>query len=440
LKDQDKMSQSDIAVAVRGLSKSYTIAHNQEKHSTLAETVLQRLKNPLKREQTETFWALKEVSFDIKKGDVVGIIGRNGAGKSTLLKVLSRITEPTKGEVQLYGRVGSLLEVGTGFHPELTGRENVYLNGAILGMSKGEIRKQFDAIVDFAAVEKFLDTPVKRYSSGMYVRLAFGVAAHLRSEILIVDEVLAVGDGEFQQKCLGKMKDVSSDGRTVLFVSHNMAVVQKLCQRAIFFRDGRVTMDGNAFSVVEEYQRTDEITSLMLNRTVPLKKMKRWGGSGRARFTSLRLFNPLLLEDSIERPVRQGDIGIELMIEGQVEGVKGVGVQITDQYDRKIINCNTLELEDNLKLTQGARIRLIVRDVRLRPACYKLGLWIGEGEEVHTDVITDDLKLEILPPQGRKWVSKHDGTYECPFECEIVENRIRDDLDKEVHAFAHKNS
>src|SRR5271168_2534792 len=210
------MPPGDIAISVRGLSKAYKINHDDEKHITLAETILSRLKNPLRRPRFETFWALKDVNFEIQKGDIVGIIGRNGAGKSTLLKVLSRITEPTSGEVDIYGRVGSLLEVGTGFHPELTGRENVYLNGAILGMTKGEIRKQFDAIVDFAGVEKFLDTPVKRYSSGMYVRLAFGVAAHLQSEILVVDEVLAVGDAEFQRKCLGKMKDVASGGRTVL--------------------------------------------------------------------------------------------------------------------------------------------------------------------------------------------------------------------------------
>src|SRR3954469_1003271 len=209
------MANSDIAVSVRGLSKAYTIAHEREKHVTLAEQMLSRLRRPFRRPQRETFWALKDVEFDIKKGDVVGIIGRNGAGKSTLLKILSRITEPTTGQIDLYGRVGSLLEVGTGFHPELTGRENIFLNGAILGMSRAEVRKQFDAIVDFSGVEQFLDTPVKRYSSGMYVRLAFAVAAHLETEILIIDEVLAVGDNEFQQKCMGKMKDVAGTGRTV---------------------------------------------------------------------------------------------------------------------------------------------------------------------------------------------------------------------------------
>jgi lipopolysaccharide transport system ATP-binding protein len=253
------MSYSDLALSVRELSKSYTIAHQAtQKESTLAETVLQRLKRPFARSTKETFWALKDVSFDVKKGEVVGIIGRNGAGKSTLLKVLSRITEPTEGQIDLFGRVGSLLEVGTGFHPELTGRENVFLNGAILGMTRAEIRRQFDAIIDFAGVEKFLDTPVKRYSSGMYVRLAFAVAAHLRSEILIVDEVLAVGDAEFQKKCLGKMQDVAHDGRTVLFVSHNMAAVRGLCRSALWLVAGAVHHAGASTETVDAYTRDCE--------------------------------------------------------------------------------------------------------------------------------------------------------------------------------------
>jgi len=249
---------NDIAVSVRGLSKAYTISHDQEKHITLAETMLARLKNPLRRPKTETFWALKDIDFDIKRGDVVGIIGRNGAGKSTLLKILSRITEPTTGQIDLYGRVGSLLEVGTGFHPELTGRENVFLNGAILGMSKNEIKKQFDAIVDFAGVEKFLDTPVKRYSSGMYVRLAFAVAAHLNPEILIVDEVLAVGDTEFQKKCLGKMKEVGAEGRTVLFVSHNMAAIEALATSCMLLEKGNIAEYGLTRKVIDCYLHHSE--------------------------------------------------------------------------------------------------------------------------------------------------------------------------------------
>ncbi len=217
---------------------------------------MQTLRHPLRRQEKETFWALKDINFDIKKGDVVGIIGRNGAGKSTLLKVLSRITEPTTGEIRLYGRVGSLLEVGTGFHPELTGRENIYLNGAILGMRRREIDRHFDEIVDFAGVEKFLDTPVKRYSSGMYVRLAFAVAAHLNPEILIVDEVLSVGDAEFQKKCLGKMGEVAKAGRTVLLVSHNMAAVRQLCKYSILIVNGSIEAYDNSFDVVNTYFNT----------------------------------------------------------------------------------------------------------------------------------------------------------------------------------------
>jgi lipopolysaccharide transport system ATP-binding protein len=249
---------SDIAVSVRHVSKSYTISHDGEKPRTLVEAGFRWLKNPLRRSTKETFWALNDVSFDIKKGDVVGIIGRNGAGKSTLLKILSRITEPTAGEIHVFGRVGSLLEVGTGFHPDLTGRENVFLNGAILGMTKAEIRRQFDAIVDFAGVEKFLDTPVKRYSSGMYVRLAFAVAAHLKSDILIVDEVLAVGDAEFQRKCMAKIKGVAEEGRTVLFVSHSITAVQNLCNQAILLVTGRVAIAGNVPGVVEAYRAAGE--------------------------------------------------------------------------------------------------------------------------------------------------------------------------------------
>ncbi len=250
-------SRKELAVSVRGLSKAYTIAHEQEKQSTLAETLLQRARHPFRSSQSETFWALKDVSFDIHQGDVVGFIGRNGAGKSTLLKILSRITEPTSGEIKLYGRVGSLLEVGTGFHPELTGRENIFLNGAILGMPKSEIRSQFDAIVAFSGVESFLDTPVKRYSSGMYVRLAFAVAAHLNPEILIIDEVLAVGDAEFQSKCLGKMKEVAKGGRTVLFVSHNMNAVSQLCNRAVLLNKGQVQVAGELDRVISAYYRNN---------------------------------------------------------------------------------------------------------------------------------------------------------------------------------------
>lgn len=245
---------TDLAIRIENLSKSYAIAHDRGARATnLREAMGQRLRKPFARSTSETFWALRGIDLDIKRGEVVGVIGRNGAGKSTLLKILSRITEPTTGRIELYGRVGSLLEVGTGFHPELTGRENIYLNGAILGMRKSEITRQFDAIVDFAEVEKFLDTPVKRYSSGMYVRLAFAVAAHLNPEILIVDEVLAVGDAEFQKKCLGKMKHVAGDGRSVIYVSHQIETVRRLCSRALLLNQGQVELDGAVDNVVDTY-------------------------------------------------------------------------------------------------------------------------------------------------------------------------------------------
>jgi len=253
---------TDIAIQAEGLGKLYRIGRAR-RTNTLRDTITQtiagpfrRNRNPLAPADDETFWALKDVSFEVKRGEVMGIIGRNGAGKSTLLKILSRITEPTEGEARIYGRVGSLLEVGTGFHPELTGRENVFLNGAILGMKRGEIARKFDEIVAFSEIEKFIDTPVKHYSSGMYMRLAFAVAAHLEPEILIVDEVLAVGDAEFQKKCMGKMREVGSQSRTVLFVSHNMAAVQTLCDRVVMLMAGHLAEDGHPEHVVGRYLAT----------------------------------------------------------------------------------------------------------------------------------------------------------------------------------------
>ena len=252
---------SNPAIKVEGLGKEYIIGGAEFMATTFREMLTDAFTAPFKRfsklsgraSEAERFWALKDVSFDIQQGEVVGIIGRNGAGKSTLLKILCRITAPTRGRIELEGRVASLLEVGTGFHPELTGRENIYLNGAILGMKQAEIKRKFDEIVDFAEIEKFLDTPVKRYSSGMYVRLAFAVAAHLEPEILLVDEVLAVGDIAFQKKCLGKMESVAEEGRTVMFVSHNLPMVRTLCQKGIFLDKGCVIIKGEMEEVIHNY-------------------------------------------------------------------------------------------------------------------------------------------------------------------------------------------
>ena len=254
---------TDFAIHVTHLGKQYRIGASPDRYNTLRDSIVGALKSPIRRirqgilpgtsDERHTIWALKDVSFDVQQGQVLGVIGRNGAGKSTLLKILSRVTEPSAGEVQIRGRVGSLLEVGTGFHPELTGRENTYLNGAILGMPRIEIDRKFDEIVDFSGVEKFIDTPVKRYSSGMYLRLAFAVAAHLEPEILVVDEVLAVGDAEFQRKCLGKMSDVAQEGRTVLFVSHNMSAILRLTEEAIVLDRGKLVKRAPAIEAVDYY-------------------------------------------------------------------------------------------------------------------------------------------------------------------------------------------
>lgn len=248
----------NIAIKVSNVSKKYTIG--KQKDSSLKSSLAGIFQSA--ETKGDEFWALKDVSFEINKGDVIGIIGKNGAGKSTLLKILSQITKPTEGRIEINGRVASLLEVGTGFHPELTGRENIYLNGTILGMTRKEVKAKFDEIVAFSGVEKFIDTPVKHYSSGMYVRLAFAVAAHLEPEILIIDEVLAVGDAEFQKKCLGKMKQVAGEGRTVIFVSHNMEAVKNLCEKAIFMEHGSVILDGKPVEIIEKYLERQSTVSL----------------------------------------------------------------------------------------------------------------------------------------------------------------------------------
>ncbi|HID52102.1 MAG TPA: ABC transporter ATP-binding protein [Anaerolineae bacterium] len=263
-----------LAIKAENIGKQYHIAKEKRKYTTLRDVLADKTKAPFRRarnllrgqatgaaELDEVFWALRDIDFEVKQGEVVGLIGRNGAGKSTLLKLLSRITEPTEGVIRLRGRVGSLLEVGTGFHQELTGRENVYLNGAILGMQREEITRQFEAIVAFAEVEKFIDTPVKHYSSGMRVRLAFAVAAHLNPEILLVDEVLAVGDARFQRKCLNQMQSVGQSGRTVIFVSHNMSTITRLCERTILLEDGRIVADGPAHQIVAQYMASGSGTS-----------------------------------------------------------------------------------------------------------------------------------------------------------------------------------
>ena len=283
----DRMSE--VAIQLHSLGKEYRLGA-AARYRTLRESVAEAVRAPLERLRgkpalrADRFWALRDVSFDVNQGEVIGIIGRNGAGKSTLLRVLSRVTEPSAGYADVYGRVGSLLEVGTGFHNELTGRDNIYMSGSILGMRREEIRRKFDEIVAFSECERFLDTPVKRYSSGMYMRLAFAVAAHLEPEILVVDEVLAVGDAAFQKKCLGKMQDVAGRGRTVLFVSHNMAAVEALCGRAILLEQGCVAAQGPTVQVIRRYLRAGEELS-----RAPLSERSDRKGDGGARVTAVRI-------------------------------------------------------------------------------------------------------------------------------------------------------
>jgi lipopolysaccharide transport system ATP-binding protein len=323
----------DTAIRVESLSKLYHIGVAQARHDTLRDALVDGLRAFLGRMRRDgsssdgledTIWALKDVSFEVKRGEVIGIIGRNGAGKSTLLKILSRITEPTEGRAVIRGRVGSLLEVGTGFHPELTGRENIYLNGAILGMRKTEIEHKFDEIVAFAEIERFLETPVKRYSSGMYVRLAFAVAAHLEPEILLVDEVLAVGDAAFQKKCLGKMEDVAMEGRTVLFVSHNMVAIQSLCSQAMWLNEGRIVETGQASHVVSNYLGTfastlmteqvwDDIDMAPGNKMVRLHRVRvRPENDGSAAMITMQ--TPFVVEVEFWNLVRDARLHVTLHI------------------------------------------------------------------------------------------------------------------------------
>ena len=303
-------------IKIKGISKKYNIAHQRGGYVALRDVLTNVFKNPFrfakdKAKKTiglgtkEEFWALKDINFEVNKGEIIGIIGRNGAGKSTLLKILSKITPPTEGEIYLNGRVGSLLEVGTGFHPELTGRENIFLNGAILGMTRQEIAKKFDQIVEFSGVEKFLDTPVKYYSSGMYVRLAFSVAAHMEPDILIVDEVLAVGDAEFQKKCLGKMEEVTKqEGRTILFVSHNMDAIQNLCQRCILLNSGKIQAIG----------QTDEVVKTYLGNRNSARQTEWMGNAGDGSVRLLRTWVKSLDEKNVFHTAADIEVGIEVNI------------------------------------------------------------------------------------------------------------------------------
>lgn len=395
----------NTAIKVEGLAKSYRIARalGRQPYRTLQEEVIELPKTLWKRalgrsDAMETFWALEDVSFEVKEGEVVGIIGRNGAGKSTLLKILSRITEPTRGRAEIFGRVGALLEVGTGFHAELTGRENIFLSGAILGMRKSEIARQFDAIVDFAEVEQFIDTPTKRYSSGMYTRLAFAVAAHLEPEILLVDEVLAVGDAAFQKKCLGKMEEVSGEGRTVFFVSHNTQAVRQLCTRGILLEHGRVAADGPTDSTLAVYNQ--KLRELRVDAETGVNNPENRRGSGAVRFTSVSVED---LDGNERYTFSMGDtvrFRLTFAVHAPMRGI-AIFVGLRSGLSRELITSARHVLTDSV--VQPGTISTVVVDlpeVYIRPGEYPLYLHVSEELQSPRDYdVLDDLTppLVIVP-------------------------------------------
>ena len=392
---------SDTIISVENLSKCYRIGRNMAKGDGLRHVLEQAVRAPLAwmrpearamRSKTEEFWAVRDLSVEIKRGEMVGIIGRNGAGKSTFLKLLSRITEPTTGNIRLRGRVASLLEVGTGFHPELTGRENIFLNGAILGMSRVEIKSKFDEIVEFSEIGKFLDTPVKRYSSGMYVRLAFAVAAHLEPEILIVDEVLAVGDAEFQKKCLGKMEDVSSkEGRTVILVSHQMPAIQNLCTRCIMMDKGRLIMQGPTDEIVNSY-----LTKGAALADAGMVDREDRTGKGDVRITAIEL------RDEVGNPIPEAMSGqnVNLSLNYEVKP----GMRISDAIfcvevckDLKKYFSLSSALVDTrpLRLSGKGRIDFMVPNWPLMAGKYHINFYVGNKEGVQ-DYLNDATVIDVI--------------------------------------------
>jgi len=372
------------ALSLRGVGKSYHVAGRQS--TTLAEQVADWVGRARASGEANLFWALRDVSCEIGKGEIVGLVGRNGAGKSTLLKLVSGVTTPSMGEIDIYGRIGSLLEVGTGFHPELTGRENVFLNGAFIGMRRTEIRQRFDEIVEFSGVEAFLDMPIKRYSSGMAVRLAFAVAAHLDADILLVDEVLAVGDQAFQDKCLGKMREVRQrEGRTVLFVSHNLAAVASLCTRALLLQGGRVIADASAAEICGMYATGVATTTTEAVDLANVPRAKR----SPARFTAVRVNGVDAAGNATDGIVSGGSLEITLTIAADQRVSRAVaGVDIVDERGRPAAGVSTDSRDVWFDVEAGGsrQITLTLRDVELRAGAYTLGLSLRTMAEVLDEV------------------------------------------------------
>ncbi len=390
-----------IAVRAEGLGKRYMIGERRDAYANLRDSLTTRLRSPLRHgagPASEEFWALRDISFEVHQGEVLGIIGRNGAGKSTLLKLISRITEPTTGRAEIHGRVGSLLEVGTGFHPELTGRENIYLNGAILGMTRREIHSRFDEITAFAEIERFLDTPVKRYSSGMFVRLAFAVAAHLEPEILIVDEVLAVGDVAFQQKCLGKMSEVAHSGRTVIFVSHNLTAVRQLTTRSLLIDGGRLVASAPSAEIVSRYldSATDWETSVYAVEHTPRRNRELSG--------SLRLVSLELESHPAKLVAADSDLRLRISVRA-VETVACFRFRVTLYWhggrEAGTVIGPELHAPDRGEL---ATFSLTLSDLRLAPGRYHCAVSAGRGggtlKGAEFDAVSDVLHFEVLAAQS----------------------------------------
>ena len=416
------------AVKIEGVSKRYKLRQNSQfRYRSLRDELARWLTRPVRAMQRRAgpssdssaslatsadFWALDDVSFDVEQGSVTGIIGRNGAGKSTLLKILSRITEPTRGRIEITGRIASLLEVGTGFHPELTGRENIFLNGAILGMSRAEIQTRFDEIVAFAEVERFLDTPVKRYSSGMYVRLAFAIAAHLEPEILVVDEVLAVGDAQFQKKCIGKMEDVSKrKGRTVLFVSHNMGVIAQLCSRTILLERGRLILNDQTSTVLDFYasQSNEEVASI---RKAPVV--------GENRFTLLHMAD----REGARRAQFKFDEEVILTVEVGLDKFSDdleLGLRLMDRYKNPVFSISEPFVKYRQNGSKLIRLNVVVPPIFITPGKYSWVISIHKPgvavEETHDDV----LQFHVIDT-GSEWAKYGAVNYGSVFARYSIEN------------------
>ena len=399
---------SDLAISVEGLAKSYLIARalGRQPYRTLQEEVVALPKTLWKRargraDSMEIFWALDDVSFEVHQGEVVGIVGRNGAGKSTLLKIMSRITQPTRGRAEIYGRIGALLEVGTGFHAELTGRENIFLSGAILGMRKTEIARQFDAIVSFAEVEQFIDTPIKRYSSGMYTRLAFAVAAHLEPEILLVDEVLAVGDAAFQKKCLGKMEDVAGEGRTVFFVSHNTQAIRQLCSRCILLEHGRVVADGGTDSTMTVYNQ--RLRDMRVDAETGVNNPENRRGSGAVRFTAVSVED---LSGAERYTFEMGDtvrFRLSCTVNAPLRGL-AVVVAFRSGISREIVTSARHVITTEV-VEPGTSTTAVIDlpDIYMRPGEYPLYLQISEAIQSPKNYdVLDDLTPPLVIISGSR--------------------------------------